>query len=89
MNRLFNSLKAVKGLDRLPKEAMDTINQKIRDKAIERTEHDMIHSIKPIDDYTEDEISKLVAKAEKDIRNELKSGGLKTALAVLGIGYFI
>lgn len=89
MSKLINSLKAIRGLDKLPSETLARVNKEIRKRAIKRVQKDIIKNPKPVEDYTEEQIETLTADAEKEIRLDIAKGGFKAVLAMLGLSLFI
>ena len=89
MSKLINSLKAIRGLDKLPSETLDKVNKEIRRRAIKRVQKEIIKSPKPVKDYTDDQIEILTSDAEKEIRLDIAKGGFKAVLTLLGISLFI
>ena len=89
MNRLFASFKGLRGIENLPSEARKKLDEHIRMKAVDLAEEKMILSDKPQENYTEDQIQKLISRCEEEILQNYKSGSFKVVLAVLGIGYFV
>ena len=89
MSKLTDSLRVIRGLDKLPSETLARVNTEIRKKAIKRVQKDIIKNLKPVDDYTEEQIETLTADAEKEIRLDIAKGGFKAVLAMLGLSLFI
>tara|TARA_Y100001970_G_scaffold16509_1_gene18560 strand:- start:1211 stop:1480 length:270 start_codon:yes stop_codon:yes gene_type:complete len=89
MKRLFTSLKGLKGIDNLPLEARQKLDEHIRQKAVDRTEEKILLSSKKQEDFSEEEKQRLISHYETEILQEYKSGGMKLVLAALGLGYFI
>jgi len=89
MSKLTDSLRVIRGLDKLPSETLARVNKEIRKRAIKRVQKDIIKNLKPVDDYTEEQIETLTADAEKEIRLEITKGGFKAVLTMLGLSLFI
>lgn len=89
MSKLTDSLRVIRGLDNLPSETLARVNKEIRKRAIKRVQKDIIKNLKPVDDYTEEQIETLTADAEKEIRLDIAKGGFKAVLAMLGLSLFI
>ena len=89
MSKLTDSLRVIRGLDKLPSETLARVNKEIRKRAIKRVQKDIIKNLKPVDDYTEEQIETLTADAEKEIRLDIAKGGFKAVLAMLGLSLFI
>ena len=89
MSKLTDSLRTIRGLDKLPSETLARVNKEIRKRAIKRVQKDIIKNLKPVDDYTEEQIETLTADAEKEIRLDIAKGGFKAVLAMLGLSLFI
>jgi len=89
MSKLTDSLRVIRGLDKLPSETLARVNKEIRKSAIKRVQKDIIKNLKPVDDYTEEQIETLTADAEKEIRLDIAKGGFKAVSAMLGLSLFI
>ena len=89
LKKAFSSLKGLKGMDNLPIEVREKLDEHIRQKAVDRAEEKMLLSSKDKKLFTEDDKQKLIAHCESEIRQEYKSGSFKVVLAALGLGYFV
>tara|TARA_B100001179_G_C18500534_1_gene364105 strand:- start:494 stop:763 length:270 start_codon:yes stop_codon:yes gene_type:complete len=89
MSKLTDSLRVIRGLDKLPSETLARVNKEIRKRAIKRVQKDIIKNPKPVEDYTEEQIETLTADAEKEIRLDIAKGGFKAVLVMLGLSLFI
>ena len=89
MSKLTDSLRVIRGLDKLPSETLARVNKEIRKRAIKRVQKDIIKNPKPVEDYTEEQIETLAADAEKEIRLDIAKGGFKAVLVMLGLSLFI
>ena len=89
MNRILSSFKGLRGIENLPSETRKKVDEHIRMKAVNLAEEKMILSDKLQENYTEDQIQKLISKCEEEILQNYKNGSFKVVLAALGIGYFV
>ena len=89
LKRFIDPLKSIKGLDGLSEDTQKRVNSFIRGKAIERIEEKILLSPRDEKSFSEEELQKLIANAEREIYQEYKNGGLKLMMAALGLGYFI
>ena len=67
----------------------DSINLKIREKAILSTKARLIENHKSFDDYSDEELEIIIADEERKIIDDLKTKSLVVALAVLGLNFFV
>lgn len=88
IKKAFSSLKGLQGIDYLPDELREKLDEHIRNKAVDRVEEKMLLSSKEKGLFTDEDKQKLIARCESEIYEEYKSGGVKLVLAALGIGYF-
>ena len=89
IKKVFSSLRGFQGIDSLPIEVREKLDEHIRQKAVDRAEEKMLLSSKDKELFTDDDKQKLIAHCESEIRQEYKSGSMKLVLAALGIGYFV
>ena len=89
IKKVFTSLRGIQGIDYLPNEVREKIDEHIRNKAVDRAEEKILLSLKEKESFSEEDKQKLIASCESEVYEEYKSGGLKLVLAALGIGYFI
>ena len=93
-NRLINiaSENTTKAFD-YPKiksqQLRDSINLKIREKAILSTKARLIENHKSFDDYSDEELEIIIADEERKIIDDLKTKSLVVALAALGLNFFV
>ncbi len=67
----------------------DSINLKIREKAILSTKARLIENHKSFDDYNDEELEIIIADEERKIIDDLKTKSLVVALAALGLNFFV
>jgi hypothetical protein len=67
----------------------DSINLKIREKAILSTKARLIENHKSFDDYSDEELEIIIADEERKIIDDLKTKSLVVALAALGLNFFV
>ena len=89
IQRFKDSIKGIRGLDGLSEETQKRLNTFLREKAVERAEEKILLSSRDEEDFTEEELQKLIAHTEKEVYEEYKNGGIKVLMAALGLGYFI
>ena len=79
----------MKNLNKYPKIIRDKYKKIVRDKAIKNFENELKIRQKKISDFSDDEIEVLIAEEERKIRSNHGKGGIKVALASVGLGWFI
>ena len=67
----------------------DSINLKIREKAILATKARLVENYKTFDDYSDEQLEIIIADEERKIVDDLKTKSLVVALAALGLNFFI
>ena len=67
----------------------NSINLKIREKAILSTKARLIENHKSFDDYSDEELEIIIADEERKIIDDLKTKSLVVALAALGLNFFV
>ena len=67
----------------------DSINLKIREKAILSTKARLIENHKSFDYYSYEELEIIIADEERKIIDDLKTKSLVVALAALGLNFFV
>jgi len=67
----------------------DKYKKFVRARAIKNFEMELKIRQKKISDFTDDEIEVLIAEEERKIRSNHGKGGIKVALASVGLGWFI
>ena len=67
----------------------DSINLKIREKAILSTKARLIENHKSFDDYSDEELEIIIADEERKFIDDLKTKSLVVALAALGLNFFV
>src|SRR5574344_1383723 len=65
------------------------INLKIREKAIIATKARLVENHKTLDDFTDEDLERIIADEERKIIDDLKTKSLAVALAALGINFFV
>ena len=71
-----------------PKIIRDKYKKNVRDKAIEKFEHELKLRQKKVSDFSDDEIEVLIAEEERKIIAIHKSSSTKSIFAILGLGWF-
>ena len=71
-----------------PKIIRDKYKKNVRDKAIEKFEHELRLRQKKVSDFSDDEIEVLIAEEERKIIAMHKSSSYKGILAIFGLGWF-
>ena len=89
IKRLANSVKGFKGIDYLPADVRFKLDKHIRIKAVDRAEEKILLSARDSNSFSDLEKQKLISRCEEQIIQEYKNGGMKLALAALGVGYFV
>ena len=67
----------------------DSINLKIREKAILATKARLVENYKTFDDYSDEQLEIIIADEERKIVDDLKTKSLVVALATLGLNFFV
>ena len=67
----------------------DSINFKIREKAILSTKARLIENHKTFDDYSDEELEIIISDEERKIIDDLKTKSLVVALGALGLNLFV
>ena len=67
----------------------DSINLKIREKAILATKARLVENYKTFDDYSDEQLEIIIADEERKIVDDLKTKSLVVALAALGLNFFV
>ena len=67
----------------------DSINLKIREKAILATKARLVENYKTFDDYSDEQLEIIIADEERKIIDDLKTKSLVVALAALGLNFFV
>ena len=78
----------MKNLNKYPKIIRDKYKKTVRNKAIEKFEHELKFRQKKVSDFSDDEIEVLIAEEERKIIAIHKSSSTKAILAILGLGWF-
>lgn len=71
------------------KQLKDSIENKIREKAVLSTKARLAERHKSFDDYTDEELEVIISDEERKIKDDLKTKSLVAALAILGLDFFI
>lgn len=72
-------------LNKAPQSVKDKYKMKIREKAIEKVKEKIIKHNKTIDDYSDEEMSEMIAAEEGNLNEDIKKGILTTLLVAAGI----
>ena len=72
-------------LAKAPQSVKDKYKMKIRDKAIERVKEKIIKHNKTIDNYSDNEMEKMIAAEEGNLNEDVKKTVLTTLLVAAGI----
>ena len=72
-------------LNKAPHSVKDKYKMKIREKAIEKVKEKIINHKKTIDDYSDEEMSEMIAAEEGNLNEDVKKGILTTLLVAAGI----
>ncbi|MGM0518084.1 MAG: hypothetical protein ACQERD_00405 [Campylobacterota bacterium] len=67
----------------------ESIQIKVRQKAVLATKARLMENHKSFDDYTDEELEIIIADEERKIMDDLKTKSLAVALAALGLNFFI
>ena len=67
----------------------DSINLKIREKAILATKARLVENYKTFDDYSDEQLEIIIADEERKIVDDLKTKSLVVALVALGLNFFV
>lgn len=70
-----------------PNKIKKRFKDKIRDKAISRSETRILIAGRNVSEFSEEELEVIVREEEEKIYSSIKSKGVLAALAVLGIGW--
>lgn len=70
-----------------PKKLKNKIREKIRDKAISRTETRVLLAGRKVNEFSEEDLEIIVREEEDKIYSSIKGKGLLAILAVLGLGW--
>tara|TARA_B110000305_G_scaffold42259_1_gene44163 strand:- start:43 stop:282 length:240 start_codon:yes stop_codon:yes gene_type:complete len=79
----------MKHISHYPKIIRDKYKKKVRDKAIEKFEHELRLRQKKVSDFSDDEIEVLIAEEERKIIAMHKSSSYRGIFAILTLGLFI
>ena len=71
-------------LRRLPRKLQNRFNQRIRAAAIKQVRKDLVLHGKSEHDLSKDDLEHLVAEAETDVKQSIKSKSMLAALVILG-----
>ena len=72
-------------LNKAPQSVKDKYKIKIREKAIEKVKEKIVKHNKTIDDYSDEEMSEMIAAEEGNLNEDVKKGILTTLLLAAGI----
>ena len=79
----------MKNLNKYPKIIRDKYKKTVRNKAIEKFEHELKFRQKKVSDFSDDEIEVLIAEEERKIIAMHKSSSYRGIFAILTLGLFI
>ena len=72
-------------LSKAPQSVKDKYKMKIREKAIEKVKENIVKHNKTIDDYSDEEMSEMIAAEEGNLNEDVKKTILTTLLVAAGI----
>jgi len=72
-------------LSKAPQSVKDKYKMKIREKAIEKVKENIVKHNKTIDDYSDEEMSEMIAAEEGNLNEDVKKTILTTLLIAAGI----
>ena len=72
-------------LNKAPQSVKEKYKIKIREKAIEKVKEKIVKHNKTIDDYSDEEMSEMIAAEEGNLNEDVKKGILTTLLLAAGI----
>jgi len=72
-------------LNKAPQSVKDKYKMKIREKAIEKVKENIVKHNKTIDDYSDEEMSEMIAAEEGNLNEDVKKTILTTLLIAAGI----
>jgi len=72
-------------LRKAPQSVKDKYKMKIREKAIEKVKEKIVKHNKTIDDYSDEEMSEMIAAEEGNLNEDVKKAILTTLLVAAGI----
>ena len=72
-------------LNKAPQSVKDKYKMKIREKAIEKVKEKIVKHNKTIDDYSDEEMSEMIAAEEGNLNEDVKKTILTTLLVAAGI----
>ena len=72
-------------LSKAPQSVKDKYKMKIREKAIEKVKEKIVKHNKTIDDYSDEEMSEMIAAEEGNLNEDVKKTILTTLLVAAGI----
>lgn len=79
----YNIVKALSSPTRIPQKIRD----RIRNKAIARSETRILIAGRSVEDFTEEELEVIVKEEEDKIYSNIQGKGVLAVLAILGIGW--
>ena len=72
-------------LNKAPQSVKEKYKIKIRERAIEKVKEKIVKHNKTIDDYSDEEMSEMIAAEEGNLNEDVKKGILTTLLLAAGI----
>ena len=66
----------------------DSVKKKVREKAISRTESNLIYNGRSIDEISDEDLEHLIADEEDKIWQTMKTSGIAAVAAIFGIAWF-
>ncbi len=66
----------------------DSVKKKVREKAISRTESNLIYNGRSIEEISDEDLEHLIADEEDKIWQTMKTSGIAAFAAMLGIAWF-
>ncbi len=66
----------------------DSVKKKVREKAISRTESNLIYNGRSIDEISDEDLEHLIADEEDKIWQTMKTSGIAAIAAMFGIAWF-
>lgn len=66
----------------------DSVKKKVRERAISRTESNLIYNGRSIDEISDEDLEHLIADEEDKIWQTMKTSGIAAVAAIFGIAWF-
>jgi|TARA_B100001093_G_C26811041_1_gene1007590 hypothetical protein len=66
----------------------ESVKKKVREKAISRTESNLIYNGRSVDEISDEDLEHLIADEEDKIWQTMKTSGIAAVAAIFGIAWF-